>query len=68
MGQYIKSFICGYSNILELFPDYSTNNQETDWKVIGIDIKVSMQNYYERKEIDKVWLKKKRVKKNKKLK
>jgi len=47
----IKSFLKGYSSILELIPNFNINNQQNDWKNIGGDIFISI-NRKDNKKIE----------------
>jgi len=66
MSEYIKSFMNGYSKSLEIFPNYSINNIESDWISIGVDIEVSMIKYAKTNEMDKECQSKKIDRKTKK--
>jgi len=68
MGRQLRAFINGYSNALSLFPNYNINNQKSDWEMVGIDIKISIKNYYHINEMEKLCQVKKKSSKHKKLK
>ena len=68
MRQQFKSFINGYANVLSLFPNYNINNQECDWEMVGMDMKISIANCYHIKEMEELCQTKKRLNKYKKLK
>ncbi len=68
MGQQLRAFINGYSNVLNLFPNYDINNQESDWEMVGVDIKTSIINYCHINEMEKLCQMKKKSNKDKKLK
>jgi hypothetical protein len=66
MGQQLRAFINGYSNVLSLFPNYNINNQESDWEMVGIDIKISITNYYHINGMENLCQVKKKTSKHKK--
>jgi glycosylphosphatidylinositol transamidase (GPIT) subunit GPI8 len=68
MRRQLKAFINGYSNALSLFPNYNINNQDSDWEMVGIDIKISIKNYCQTNEMEKLCQVKKKSNKHKKLK